>query len=214
MSTVSAELTEHHRRCRDLFAQADAVVRTGEWSKFNARLVALREELLGHFRFEEERLFPVYEESTGQRDATQELRVQHDDIRAILWALSSASAAHDPESCRSEFETLSELFRQHTETEEGMMYPAFERTLGDRSTGFAEQARKETHALDVRGLEPPEPFLRIMQALSGAPDRPLRVLIHREPLPLYDVLAEQGFDHRTRRLEDGGFEIVIERAAR
>ena len=214
MSTVSAELTEHHRRCRDLFAQADAVVRAGDWSKFNARLVALREELLGHFRFEEERLFPVYEESTGQRDATQELRVQHDDIRAILWALSSASAAHDPESCRSEFETLAELFRQHTETEEGMMYPAFERTLGYRSTGFAEQARKETHALDVRGLEPPEPFLRIMQALTSAPDRPLRVLIHREPLPLYDVLAEQGFDHRTRPLEDGGFEIVIERAAR
>ena len=66
----------------------------------------------------------------------------------------------------------------------------------------------------MRGLEPPEPFLRIMKALTSAPDQPLRVLIHREPFPLYDVLAEQGFAHRARALEEGGFEIVIERAAR
>ena len=214
MPTVSAELTEHHRRCRELFAQAEVVVRNGEWSAFNARLVALREELLGHFRFEEERLFPIYEEASGLRDGTQELRMQHDDIRAILWALSSASAAHDPETCREEFETLATLFRQHTETEEGMMYPAFERTLGARTAALAEQARQDISVLDVRGLEPPEPFMRIMQALNGAPDKPLRVLIHREPFPLYDVLAEQGFGHRSRPLDDGGFEIVIERAAR
>ncbi|OFZ93838.1 MAG: hypothetical protein A2Z64_10890 [Betaproteobacteria bacterium RIFCSPLOWO2_02_67_12] len=215
MTTVSAELTEHHRRCRELFVQVEEVVRSGDWRAFNARLVILREEILGHFRFEEERLFPVYEEATGLRDGTQELRAQHDDIRAILWALSSASAAHDPESCRSEFETLALLFRQHTETEESLMYPAFERTLGPRAAKLAEQARqKEVEALDVRGLEPPEPFLRIMQALTGAPDRPLRVLIHREPFPLYDVLAEQGFGHRSRALEDGSYEILIERAAR
>jgi hemerythrin-like domain-containing protein len=214
MSTISAELTEHHRRCREMFAQAEEVVRDGDWHAFSARLVALREEILGHFRFEEERLFPVYEEATGLRDGTQALRVQHDDIRAILWALSSASAAHDPESCREEFDTLALLFRQHTETEEGMMYPAFERALGARTAQLAEQARAKAESLDVRELEPPEPFLRIMKALTQAPDKPLRVLIHREPFPLYDVLAEQGFGHRSRPLEDGGFEIVIERAAR
>lgn len=214
MPTVSDALTAHHRRCRELFAQVEDTVAAGDWGAFNARLVALREDLLGHFRFEEERLFPVYEEVSGMRDGTQELRTQHDDIRAILWALSSASAAHDPDSCQREFETLALLFRQHVETEEGMMSPAFERTLGALSAGLAEQARQARDALDVRGLEPPEPFLRIMQALAGSPEKPLRVLIHREPLPLYDVLAEQGFSHRTRSLEDGSFEIIIERAAR
>ena len=214
MPTVSAELTEHHRRCWELFDEVEEIVRASDWAAFNRRLVALREEILGHFRFEEERLFPVYEEATGVRDGTGELRTQHDDIRAILWALSSASAAHDPESCREEFDTLALLFRQHTETEEGMMYPAFERTLGPRAAELAAQAREEMRALDVRGLEPPEPFMRIMQALTQAPDKPLRVLIHREPFPLYDMLAEQGFGHRSRALEDGSFEIVIERAAR
>lgn len=213
MPTVSAELTDHHRRCRDLFAEVEKVVRAGDWPAFGARLVTLRDEILGHFRFEEERLFPVYEEVSGLRDGTQELRAQHDDIRAILWALSSASAAHDPESCSSEFDTLALLFRQHAETEEGLMYPAFERTLGPRATELAAQAREDMRALDVRGLEPPEPFMRIMKALTQSPDRPLRVLIHREPFPLYDVLAEQGFGHRARALEDGSFEIVIERSA-
>ena len=214
MPTVSAELTEHHRRCWELFDEVEEIVRASDWAAFNRRLVALREEILGHFRFEEERLFPVYEEASGLRDGTQELRAQHDDIRAILWALSSASAAHDPESCRSEFDTLALLFRQHTETEESMMYPAFERTLGPRAAELAAQARQDIRALDVRGLDPPEPFLRIMKALTQSPDKPLRVLIHREPFPLYDVLAEQGFGHRARALEDGSFEIVIERSAR
>jgi len=214
MATVSAELTDHHRRCRELFAQVEEFVRASDWPAFNTGLVTLREEILGHFRFEEERLFPVYEEISGLRDGTQELRMQHDDIRAILWALSSASAAHDPDSCRTEFETLALLFRQHTETEEGLMYPAFERTLGPRVAELAAQARQDMRALDVRGLEPPEPFMRIMQALTQSPDKPLRVLIHREPFPLYDVLAEQGFGHRARALEDGSIEIVIERAAR
>jgi iron-sulfur cluster repair protein YtfE (RIC family) len=214
MPTVSAELTDHHRRCWELFHEAEAIVRAGEWAAFNGKLVALRDELLGHFHFEEDRLFPVYEEATGLRDGTQELRAQHDDIRAILWALSSASAAHDPASCREEFNTLALLFRQHTETEEGLMYPAFERALGARAAELAAQARQDVSALDVRGLEPPEPFMRIMKALTSAPEKPLRVLIHREPFPLYDVLAEQGFGHRSRALEDGSFEILIERAAR
>ena len=214
MPGVADALTEHHRRCRELLAAAGEAVRN-DLATFNVRLVELRDALLGHFRFEEERLFPVYEEASGLRDATQALRMQHDDIRAILWALSSASAAHDPESCRAEFETLALLFRQHTETEESMMYPAFERTLGARTAELASEARASSEeALDVRGLEPPEPFLRIMQALTAAPGAPLRVLIHREPFPLYDVLYEQGFSHRSRPLEDGGFEILIERAAR
>lgn len=214
MSRVSDELTAHHRRCHELFARTGETVRAGDWAAFTPRLVALREEVLGHFRFEEERLFPVYEEASGARNATQALRTQHDDIRAILWALSSASAAHDPEGCRREFETLERLFGQHTEAEEGMMYPALERALGAGSARLAQQARREGATLDVRGLDAPEPFLRIMRALADAPDRPLRVRLREEPLRLYEVLVEQGFGHRARALDDGGFEVVIERAVR
>jgi uncharacterized protein (DUF2249 family) len=66
--------------------------------------------------------------------------------------------------------------------------------------------------LDVRGLPPPEPFENIMQALQIlASAAELRVLIHREPYPLYDVLRDTGYDWQTRALADGSFEILIKR---
>ena len=64
--------------------------------------------------------------------------------------------------------------------------------------------------LDVCGLEPPEPMVRILDALDllGPGDR-LRVLIDRAPLPLYRVLAENGFGHSFTAQPDGRFEIAI-----
>lgn len=67
--------------------------------------------------------------------------------------------------------------------------------------------------LDVRGLPPPEPFEQIMLALESlAKGNRLRVLIHREPYPLYDVLRDTGYRHRTTALSDGNFSIEIDYA--
>lgn len=64
--------------------------------------------------------------------------------------------------------------------------------------------------LDVRGLPPPEPFENIMHALQTlACGASLRVLIHREPHPLYPVLRDAGFDWHTSVLPDGDFAILI-----
>lgn len=70
----------------------------------------------------------------------------------------------------------------------------------------------ESLVLDVRHLPPPEPMERILlglRVLEG--DRELRVLIHREPFPLYKVLAERGFAWRITELPELGFELVIRR---
>ena len=64
--------------------------------------------------------------------------------------------------------------------------------------------------IDVRGLPPPEPFeniVRALQTLSGADT--LQVLIHREPLPLYEMLRGAGYAWQTTALADGDFEILI-----
>lgn len=68
-----------------------------------------------------------------------------------------------------------------------------------------------TATLDVRFLEPPEPFERIAAALEklGAGEA-LRVLIHREPRPLFRWLADDGFRHRSGWIDEGAaYEIVI-----
>jgi len=64
--------------------------------------------------------------------------------------------------------------------------------------------------IDVRHLEPPEPFERILLALrllSG--ERRLRVLIHRQPLPLFDHLHRQGFAWSFTELPGEGYELVV-----
>ena len=48
--------------------------------------------------------------------------------------------------------------------------------------------------LDNRGLEPPEPMVRILEAITGmAPDDQLIVLMDREPFLLYPELERRGF---------------------
>lgn len=68
----------------------------------------------------------------------------------------------------------------------------------------------EVHSLDVRGLEPPEPLERVLDALDRlAPADQLSMLIDREPHPLYRILANNGYRHRTTALPDFNFEVRI-----
>ncbi|MEW5865080.1 MAG: DUF2249 domain-containing protein [Pseudomonadota bacterium] len=72
-------------------------------------------------------------------------------------------------------------------------------------------APQEEVFLDLRGLDPPEPLVRILAALEAEPARPLRVRMSREPWPLYAMLAAGGWQRHTRAHEDGGYEILIRR---
>lgn len=64
--------------------------------------------------------------------------------------------------------------------------------------------------LDVGGLQAPEPMVRILEALDTlGPDERLRVLIDRDPLPLYPVLTRYGFSHRTTPQADLRYEVLI-----
>lgn len=74
----------------------------------------------------------------------------------------------------------------------------------------ASQDDKTDKTLDVCGLRPPEPMERVLSALDAMPDgNRLRVLIDREPFPLYAILQRNGYRHRTEPVEDGRYEISI-----
>jgi hypothetical protein len=60
---------------------------------------------------------------------------------------------------------------------------------------------------DLRGLDPPEPLLRILEAIEGGPG-PHVFLLAREPFPLYPLLSGGGWKRRLRVL-DRGFELTV-----
>lgn len=68
----------------------------------------------------------------------------------------------------------------------------------------------EEISIDVRGLMPPEPLERVLDALSTMKKgQKLRMLIDREPLPLYRILQNNGYAWSTHSLPDYLFEILI-----
>lgn len=66
--------------------------------------------------------------------------------------------------------------------------------------------------IDVRGLEPPEPMVRVLEAIDGlAPGAELEVRHERRPMFLYPQLDERGFVHETDEPEPGLVRIRIRR---
>ena len=64
--------------------------------------------------------------------------------------------------------------------------------------------------IDARWLEPPEPLEKVMATLSLLrPGQSIRLLLHREPFPLYPLLAERGYGHDTSGQPDGSYVILI-----
>jgi len=74
----------------------------------------------------------------------------------------------------------------------------------------AAPASDDRIVLDVRGLEPPEPLVQILERLDTLrPGQRLVVLHERRPMLLYPQLDERGFLHDTEELEPGLVRIVI-----
>ena len=67
--------------------------------------------------------------------------------------------------------------------------------------------------LDVRGLEPPQPMVAVLERLDTlAPGETLTVVHDRRPTFLYPQLDERGFTHRTEEPEPGVIHILIRRS--
>jgi uncharacterized protein (DUF2249 family) len=58
--------------------------------------------------------------------------------------------------------------------------------------------------LDLRALPAPEPMERVLAALDALPNgAQLRVLLAREPHPLYGILARTGYRWQSAWQDDG-----------
>lgn len=66
--------------------------------------------------------------------------------------------------------------------------------------------------VDARGLEPPEPMVKILEAVAALPDGgEIRAHTDRRPVHLYPQLEERGFVGESVQVEDGSFVTSIRR---
>jgi uncharacterized protein (DUF2249 family) len=64
--------------------------------------------------------------------------------------------------------------------------------------------------LDLRGLFPPEPMERVLDALAALrAGQRLRMWIEREPHPLFRILENNGYAYRCTEPEPGLYQVVI-----
>jgi uncharacterized protein (DUF2249 family) len=88
------------------------------------------------------------------------------------------------------------------------------RTAAGERTG-AEPASGAHATIDVRGLPPPQPMVRVLERLTDlGTDETLEVLHERRPLFLYPQLDARGFVHETDEPEPGLVRIRIRHGAR
>lgn len=64
--------------------------------------------------------------------------------------------------------------------------------------------------LDLRAMFPPEPMERTLDALAALqPGQQVRIVIDREPLPLYRILERNAYTYQASQPVPGEYHVVI-----
>jgi len=132
MTSIPEFMTAKHRECDEFFTEAESAVAKKDWSLALNKWQNFALELIKHFSQEEEVLFPKFEEATGMTAGpTQVMRMEHQQMRALVQDLDNALAAKDKDEYLGLSETLMVMMQQHNMKEEMMLYPMMAQNLPD-----------------------------------------------------------------------------------
>jgi regulator of cell morphogenesis and NO signaling len=124
--TITAFYEEDHDRLDELFK----IFQTSKRSDFAKAGEALKEFKVGlqrHIVWEEELLFPIWEEKTGMVEdgPTPMMRHEHSQIKQLLDAIHQKVEGQNPETDQDE-QALLNLLGSHNRKEERALYPAID----------------------------------------------------------------------------------------
>lgn len=130
--TISTFMAAQHKECDELFALAEEAVANGNWSEGITQWQTFAQELETHFSREEDILFPEFETATGMTGGpTQMMRIEHEQMRALLRETDKAAESKDQEQFLALSETLMVTMQQHNMKEEQILYPMTDQSLPD-----------------------------------------------------------------------------------
>ena len=131
MASIVDSMTNDHRRCDAIFAEAESFVSDSEWEKGAAGFLEFRQAMEHHFTMEEEVLFPALEECNIQAAGpTQVMRMEHKQMRQLLSEMAQAVEQRDRDRYLGLAETLMIIMQQHNMKEEQMLYRMADQALG------------------------------------------------------------------------------------
>lgn len=145
MSTIRTFMTEDHRRCDDLFADAEQAVGKKNIAAAKAAFDHFRSATLAHFASEEKTLFPTFEAKTGMTmGPTQVMRMEHVQMRALMDDAAAALADGDADDYLGLAETLLIMMQQHNMKEENILYPMCDQHLAAETPELLARLETET----------------------------------------------------------------------
>jgi len=151
MSSIRSFTTDDHRRCDDLFADAEQAIAQKNPEAAKAAFEHFKQAILAHFDSEEKTLFPTFEAKTGMSmGPTQVMRMEHAQMRLLLDEAGEALSSGNLEDYLGQAETLLIMMQQHNMKEENMLYPMCDAHLTgvqDELCGQLSQALAAEHAV-------------------------------------------------------------------
>jgi len=144
MTTIRSYMTEDHRRCDDLFAEAEQAVGKGNIELARAAFGHFCSAMLAHFDSEEKTLFPTFEAKTGMRmGPTQVMRMEHEQLRSLMDDALAALTTATAEDYLGLADTLVIMMQQHNMKEENMLYPMCDQHLTAELPAILERLEME-----------------------------------------------------------------------
>jgi hemerythrin-like domain-containing protein len=133
MDTFSSFLADDHRHCDLLMRRTGDCIRYALWPQARQAMAGFQHALERHLLMEERILFPAFELALGHAfSPTANMRAEHLRIRSVAQRLADSVQACDRIEFTTHAEALLLVLHQHSEKEEGMIYPMIERVLAHR----------------------------------------------------------------------------------
>ena len=130
MASIRSFMTEDHRHCDDLFAEAEQSIGKNNLEAARAAFDHFHSALLAHFATEEKTLFPAFEAKTGMSmGPTEVMRMEHAQMRSMLDDAVDALKSGNIDDYLGQAETLLIMMQQHNMKEENMLYPMCDQHL-------------------------------------------------------------------------------------
>ena len=132
MQEIQGYMRKEHADCDEGFVAVEEAIVAGEWDRANETWRRFERTLRQHLLLEEQVLFPAIEQHTGMTAGpTQVMRMDHDQIRALLGPLESALAKKDADESLGLSQSIMLLLQQHNMKEEQVLYPMADEVLPD-----------------------------------------------------------------------------------